>query len=68
MQHQNSTSATPKINVCNIKNMLKVVATFENKHLQHRESNVCVGGSTSAMLKNLNLLLQHPRETLATSL
>jgi hypothetical protein len=34
VQHQNSTSTTSKINVCNNKNMLKVVATsatFENK-------------------------------------
>jgi hypothetical protein len=48
--------------------MLKVVATFENKQLQHRGSNVCVGGSTSVMLKNLDLLLQHLHEILATFL
>jgi hypothetical protein len=34
LQHRNSTSAAFKINVCNIQNMFKIVATsatFENK-------------------------------------
>jgi hypothetical protein len=48
--------------------MKKEFRNIQNQHLQHLESNVVVGESTSATLKHLDLLLKHPHETLCNVL
>jgi hypothetical protein len=57
-----------EINGCNIEHQRAYpLDTTHNMSATSGIKRLC-WGSTSAMLKNLDLLLQHPHETLATSL